>query len=188
MKKTLFLLLFASLFATEPLLEIKGGYFFFTNAKMNKAYKRGGADLQLAFSYPLRPRVELYSSVEYLYRKGTPTPGFHSTFQCVPLNLGLKWILPSSSPVRYYIAIGPRYAFAFTSTNYPYVNQHLSQSGFGGFLSTGFLFQPRPHFNINLFGDYAYQVMRFHPTKPNVTSSSTQIGGLVFGVGLGYLF
>lgn len=72
-----------------PVLEVKGGYFFFSDAKMRKIYDRGGLDLQLSGSYPLRRWVQIYGSVEYLERHGKSLEGDQKArIWEIPLSLG----------------------------------------------------------------------------------------------------
>ena len=53
----------------RSILELKGGYFFFTDSKMRKVYDKGGVDLQLSGSYPIWKWIQIYGSVEYLARQ-----------------------------------------------------------------------------------------------------------------------
>src|SRR6201998_4169062 len=60
---------------SRPLLEVKAGYFFFSNSKIRKIYDKGGLDIQLCASYPFwnltsRWALNAYGAVEYLQRSG----------------------------------------------------------------------------------------------------------------------
>jgi len=173
----------------KPILEVKGGYFFFTDSKMRKVYNKGGLDLQLSGSYPIWKWLQVYGSVEYLTRHGESIGSPQKTrIWEVPLSLGLKPIIKIHPKVQYYIALGPRYFFVHVHNNSPYVDRKIDENGLGGFVNTGFNFFPIPHFCIDIFGEYSYKRMRFHPSKDAVYGREVQIGGLSFGIGLGYAF
>jgi hypothetical protein len=59
-----------------PMIEVKGGYFFFSSPTMRKIYDQGGADVQISGSYPLWRWLQIYGSVEWLERHGR-TLGAH---------------------------------------------------------------------------------------------------------------
>ena len=81
---------------SQPLVEVKTGYFFFTNSKMRKVYDRGGLDVQLCASYPLwnlncRWTLNAYGAVEYFHRSGKSINEHQKTsLWSVPVNIGFK--------------------------------------------------------------------------------------------------
>lgn len=173
----------------KPILEAKAGYFFFSDSKMRKIYDKGGLDVQLSGSYPIWEWLQAYGSVEYLSRHGKSLgTGQNVRIWEVPLSLGLKPVVKITQCVHYYFTIGPRYFFVHAHNNSRFVDRKLNQNGLGGFVNTGFNFFPMPHFCIDIFGEYSYNKMRFHPHKPNVFSNEVQVGGYCFGGGLGYAF
>jgi hypothetical protein len=173
----------------QPLLEFKFGYFLFSDSKLREIYDRGGLDLQLSASYPVWRWLDIYGSVEYFRKHGRSLGGNQETsIWEIPLSLGLKPIITINRVVQYYIALGPRYFFVRQHNKSDFVDQHVSQSGFGGFVNTGFNFFPRPHFCIDVFGEYSYGRLHFHSHEPFVYARTIQIGGFAFGGGLGYSF
>jgi len=173
----------------QPTLEVKNGYFFFTDSKMRKVYDQGGWDLQLSGSYPIWRWLQVYGSVEYLQRHGKSLKGHQKTsIWEVPLSLGLKSVITIRSEVQYYITLGPRYVFVHQHNDSSYVDKNVSNSGIGGFVNTGFNFILRRHFLIDVFGEYSFAKIRFHPDKKQVQGRSVQVDGLTFGLGLGYAF
>ncbi len=173
----------------QPLLEVKGGYFFFSDAKMRKVYDQGGLDVQISGSYPVWKWLQVYGSVEYLQRHGRSLNGHQKTsIWEVPLSLGLKPVIEICEKINYYVTLGPRYFFVHQHNHSSYVDRSVSQNGLGGFVNTGFNFFPCPHFLVDVFGEYSYKRMHFHDSKHHVYGRTIQVGGFAFGVGLGYAF
>jgi hypothetical protein len=173
----------------KPILEGKMGYFFFSDKKMRKIYDRGGLDGQISGSYPIWKWLQIYGSVEYLSRHGKSLGGGqHTRIWEVPLSLGLKPVVRICDKIHYYFTLGPRYIFAHVHNNSPFVDREVNANGWGGFANTGFNFFPIPHFCIDVFGEYSYSRIHFHPHKQNVYGNTVQVGGFVFGAGLGYAF
>jgi hypothetical protein len=166
---------------SQPLFEVKTGYFFFSNSKMRKLYDRGGLDIQLCTSYPLwnpthRWIVNAYGAVEYFCRSGKSINGHQKTaLWSVPVNIGLKPAYAINASTQYYFAIGPRYFYIHQHNCSSYVYKNKSRNGLGFFVNTGFNYVPRTHFVIDIFGEYSY-------------TRNVQIGGFTFGGGLGYEF
>ena len=94
------------------LLEVKGGYFFFSEHKLREIYNKGGEDIQLSFSYAFLRKLQLYGSVEYLERHGRSLNSHQRTrIREIPISLGLKAVFPIHSKIDYYFTLGPRYFF-----------------------------------------------------------------------------
>jgi Outer membrane protein beta-barrel domain len=168
-------------------IEVKGGYFIFSDHTMRKVYDQGGEDIQLCFSYPIWKIWNIYGSIEYLERYGRSLNDHQRTrIQELPLTLGLKPVFPISSAVDYYFTLGPRYTFVWVKNHSSYVDKNMHKSGFGGFAGTGFIFHVGRHWTLDLFGEYAYTKLHFHSSKHNVIGESRQVGGFTFGLGLGY--
>ncbi len=173
----------------QPTLEIKGGYFFFSDAKMQKVYNEGGLDVQVSGSYPVWRWLQIYGSVEYLERHGKSLGGHQKTrIWEVPLSLGLKPVITICQKMQYYLTLGPRYFFVQAHHSSSYVDRNMSQNGLGGFVNTGFNFFPCDHLLVDVFGEYSYKRMHFHSYRTNSYGESVQVGGFTFGAGLGYAF
>jgi len=173
----------------SPTIEFKGGYFFFSNSQLRDIYNKGGYDFQLSGTYPLYKWLDLYASIEYLRRHGYSQNGNQATaIWQIPLSLGLRAIATLHERVEYYFTLGPRYFFVHTHQDSCYVDSSLSANGLGGFANTGFNFLLCHGFFLDLFGEYSYKKMRFHPSRPNVSARDIQIGGYTFGLGAGYKF
>ena len=173
----------------HPTLEVKGGYFFFSDSKMRKIFNEGGADVQLSSSTPIWKWLQIYGSVEYLERHGKSLNGGQKTrIWEVPLSLGLKPVIAISSKAEYYFTLGPRYFFVHQHNDSHYVDKEVNGNGLGGFVNTGFNFYPTTHFLVDIFGEYSYKRMHFKSSKHHVYGGNVQVGGFAFGIGLGYAF
>lgn len=179
---------------SQPLFEVKTGYFFFSNSTMRKVYNKGGLDIQLCASYPLwnpisRWTINAYGALEYFHRSGKSTNGHQKTsLWSVPINIGLKPVYTINANMQYYFAIGPRYSYIHQHNHSSYVYKNKSGKSFGFFVNTGFNYALCDHFVIDIFGEYSYAKMHFHGGKPHVYTRNIQIGGFTFGAGLGYEF
>lgn len=188
-----FLFLFA-ISTSLSAVELKVGYFFFSDSKMQKVYDRGGFDVQLATSYPLCDldcnwSLEAYGAIEYFQRSGRSLNGHQSTsVWSIPVNIGLKPVYTISDTLQCYFAIGPRYFYIRQHNSSSFVYSNKSKNGLGGFFNTGIQYIPCNNFVIDLFGEYSYAKVRFHTHKTNVYTRNIQVGGFTFGGGLGYLF
>lgn len=173
----------------QPTIEFKAGYFFFADGKMRKIYNEGGLDLQIAGSYPIWKWMQIYGSVEYIERHGRSLNSHQKTrIWQYPISLGLKSVAKICKSTQYYLTIGPRYFFVHTHASSSHVDKTMNQNGIGGFAGTGFNFLPTDHLLIDVFGEYSYCKLHFHPHKKHVYGRSIQVGGFAFGAGLGYAF
>jgi len=179
---------------SQPLLEVKTGYFFFTDSKMRKIYDKDGLDIQLCASYPLwsltnRWILNAYGAVEYFHRSGKSLNGHQKTsLWSIPANIGLKPTYAITSNTQYYFAIGPRYFYLHQHNKSSYVYKSNSRNGLGFFVNTGFNYFLYDHFVFDIFGEYSYAKLHFHGRKPRAYTRNIQIGGFTFGGGLGYKF
>ena len=174
---------------SAPLLEVKAGYFFFTDSTMSDVYDQGGIDVQIAGSYPIYKCLHLYGSVEYMQKSGHSLGGNEPTsIWQLPLSLGIKPVFVIHPSISYYFSVGPRYFFTYVDNNSPYVPQEINSNGIGCFVNTGFLFLIGQHFTVDLFGEYSYCKLSFTSPTPATEGQNTQVGGLTFGAGLGWTF
>lgn len=182
----------------HPLIEIKGGYFFFVNSDMKEVYNQGGTDVQLAGSVPIWSVLNAYASVGYIQKSGhsiSDSSGICGTIKHqktslweVPFSLGLRAAIPWGDHVQYYLTVGPRYFLAYAHNNSDYVPRHMHANGLGMFGNTGFLFLWR-HFTFDLFGEYSYVRMGFHGHGPSGSyHNRPELSGVTCGGGFGYSF
>lgn len=178
----------------QPLIEVKTGYFFFSDSKMRKIYDHGGLDIQLCASYPLcnltsRWTLNAYGSVEYIQKSGRSIGGHQKTsLWQIPVNFGLKPVYAINVNTQYYFAIGPRYFYIHQHNHSPYVYRNKSGNGLGLFVNTGLNYFFFDHFVIDIFGEYSYATMHFDRGKSHVYTRNIQVGGVTFGGALGYVF
>jgi len=186
------LLLISSTLSAD--LELKTGYFFFTDSKMRKVYDKGGWDIQLCASYPLcnltsQWTLNAYGAVEYFHRSGKSINDHQKTeLWSVPINIGLKPVYALNANMQYYFAIGPRYFYIHQHNHSSYVYEDKSKKNLGFFVNTGFNYDLCNHFLIDVFGEYSYAKVHFHSGRSHVYTRNIQTGGFTFGGGLGYEF
>ncbi len=172
----------------RPLVDVKVGYFFFTDSKMRRVFDHGGLDLQLSGAYPVYDILHIYGSFEYLKKSGRSLHGDqYASLWEIPVSLGLQPVVSITSHIEYYATIGPRYFFVHSHYHSDYVPKTQNANGLGGFVNTGFLFRVR-HATFDIFGEYSYKKLHFDSHKPATKGHTVQVGGLTFGGGLGYLF
>lgn len=179
---------------SQPLIEVKTGYFFFSNSKMQKIYDKGGLDIQLCASYPLmnltsRWTLNAYDAIEYFQRSGKSINGDQKTsLWSSPFSIGLKPVYAIDVNKQYYFAFGPRYFYIHQHNHSSYVYKNKSGKSLGLFVNAGFNYVLCNHFVIDFFGEYSYAKMNFCDGRSRVYTRNIQIGGFTFGGGLGYEF
>lgn len=173
----------------QPLIEVKAGYFFFASSPMRKVFDQGGLDLQISGAYPIQTYLRIYGSVEYLQKSGHSL-GEHdkTSYWAIPLSLGLQPVFEIASYCSYYFTLGPRYFFARVHNHSSAVPRHMKGNNIGGFANTGFQFIISKHFLIDIFGEYSYARLAFHPSTSTAEGHTVQVGGFTFGGALGYAF
>ncbi len=172
----------------HPALEVKFGYFYFSNSKMRKIFDRGGIDVQISSFYPIYKWLQIYGSIEYLERNGKSSEDQKTKIWETPFSLGLKVVIPVCNKIQSYFTLGPRYFFVHVHNQSSFVERNLKQNGLGGFANIGLNFSPCNHLLIDLFGEYSYGRLHFHSSKKNNYGQTMQIGGFAFGAGIGYFF
>ncbi len=81
---------------SQPLFEVKTGYFFFSDSKMSKIYdqRRIGYSIMCFLSFMESDEgwtLNAYGAVEYFHRSGKSINGHQKTsLWSVPVNIGLK--------------------------------------------------------------------------------------------------
>jgi len=173
-----------------PWLEIKPSYFFFSSYPMKNIYRNGGFEVQGSTSVPLCKYLDFYGSIGYREVCGKALNSCEKTnLTVVPIDVGLKPIFKFCEHYYYSLAIGPRF-FCFHQHNQsPYVDRKIDNAGIGFFTNTGFNVLLKNCLLFGIFGEYSYEKQKIYPCKSNVYSNgSVQIGGLAFGISLGYAF
>jgi outer membrane protein W len=179
---------------SQPVFEVKTGYFFFSNSKMRRVYDQGGWDVQLSSSFPVgapskRLSLHAYAALEYMnYAGRSLEENQKTTLWEIPVTLGLKSVILLGSQRHYYFTLGPRYFYIHQHNQSLSVDREKSRNGLGFFANTGFNFKLGRHFFIDIFGEYSYAKIRFHTHKCNVYTRKIQVGGFTVGGGIGYTF
>jgi opacity protein-like surface antigen len=179
---------------SQPMLEIKTGYFTFSDSTMRKVYNWGGLDVQLCGSYPLwtpsdRWSLHAYGALELLLTSGKSLNDHQNTsLWSVPINIGLKPIYQINDDLRYYFAVGPRYFYIQQHNDSSYVYRNRSGSNLGFFANTGLNYLLCNCLVLDIFGEYSYGTIHFRDNEPFYYTRRIQIGGFTVGLGLGYEF
>ena len=186
--------LFMSLYTESDykpvLLELKPSYFFYSDATMREIYHNGGFQIQGSTSYACGNHFAVYGGIGYIHTSGLSLNAEQKTsIWQIPLDFGVQTIFNVGDDVDWYTTFGPRYFYVHQHNDSTYVNTIFDQSGIGFFLNTGFNFFIAEHCDLTLFAEYSYEKTSFVSTIPNVYSQKhVQLGGIAFGVGLGYAF
>ncbi len=170
-------------------LEIKPGYFFFSNNTLRKIY-HGGFEIQGSGTFPVSEIFALYGSVGYLRTSGKSLEGNQKTsISQVPLDLGLRLIADLGQCTKGYLSIGPRYFIFHQRNDSIYVNRKIDRTGVGFFINAGVNFIKKDCFLLGIFGEYAVEQKSFESLMPNVYGRhDVQIGGFTVGASFGITF
>jgi hypothetical protein len=176
--------------ALTPWLEIKPSYFFFYDSPMKHIYNKGGYEIQASVSVPVHRHFDVYGSIGGRHVSGHALNTCEDTsLTLVPIDIGLKPIVNFCERFYYFFAMGPRFFYFHQKNESPFVDCSITSGGVGLFINSGFNVLIREHFLLGIFGEYSYEKKKICPNQPNVFSNgSVQIGGLAFGVSLGYAF
>ncbi len=170
-------------------LEIKPGYFFFSNHLLRKIY-HGGFEIQGSGTYPLCPAIALYGSLGYLQVKGRSLGGHQKTvISQIPIDIGVRTITHLSECIKSYLSIGPRFFYFHQHNDSTFVDRNIRRNGFGFFINGGCNFIKNDCFLFGIFGEYAFEQKSFKSTMPNVYGrQDIQVGGFTFGGSVGFEF
>lgn len=170
-------------------LEIKPGYFFFSNHLLRKIY-HGGFEIQGSLSCPLSPMIALYSSLGYLHAKGRSLGAHQKTsIMQIPIDLGIRAIADLCECFKGYLTIGPRFFYFHQHNDSTFVNRNIRRNGFGFFINGGCNLVKDDCFLLGVFGEYGFEQKSFSSTMPNVYGRrDVQIGGFTFGASIGFIF
>lgn len=176
-------------YSSRAWLEIKPGYFFFSNHLLRKIY-HGGFEIQGSLTCPLSPMVALYSSLGYLKVKGRSLGAWQRTsVSQVPIDLGVRALVDLRECLTAYLTVGPRYFYFHQHNDSMFVNRNIRRNGFGFFINGGCNFIKDDCYLLGIFGEYTFEQKSFSSTMPNVYGRrDLQIGGFTFGASVGFMF
>lgn len=170
-------------------LEIKPGYFFFSNHTLAKIY-RGGFEIQGSVTYPLCSMVALYGSLGYIHAKGKSLHAHQkTTISQIPLDVGGRVIVSLGECIKGYLSMGPRYFHFHQHNNSSYVKRNIHKNGIGFFINTGCNLIKNECLLVGIFGEYAYERKSFESMMPNIYGKKdVQLGGFTVGASIGFAF
>lgn len=170
-------------------LEIKPGYFFFSDHTLRQIYRHGGFEIQGSGTYPLSEMINLYGSIGYIHIKGKSLQGNQETSMSqIPVDVGLRVIADLCEYVQGYLSIGPRFFYVRQHNDSMYVDQNIHGKGLGLFVNAGCNLISYDCILFGIFGEYAFEKKSFQPTTPNVYGQDIPIGGFTFGASAGLEF
>lgn len=195
MKKLIASLLLIAAIDATPLLELKAGYYGFSDTHLREIYGKGALDIGGSFAFPIWGPFNCYGSAEWIYKKSKiRTRPERIEISIVPICLGIQYEYRISSSIDWYLSLGPTFFFYHQRHHRPTIANRLDKNGFGGFANTGLLFYFTPHFALDFFAEYFYRKVRYQKLEIDAIflrqfpGLEIEIGGLAVGAGLGYDF
>lgn len=181
-----------------PLLQnfyIEGKYaaFFPVSQKIRRLYHSVIPTVELEIAQRFCPCWQAFANLGYIFsNEGSSLRCKKQTkLELVPATLGIKYVCSLDQCLDVYIGAGLTYSFIRIKDKTPSIKHHLSKSGFGGQLKTGFMYYVCPYIFFEGFFDYMYQTFHFskHTSKTHFRSKqSPQFSGFKLGFGLGIGF
>lgn len=178
------------LISKDILLEFKGSFYLPTNAHVRHMYSNGGGLYGPEVTFQLGQDRDWYgfASADFLKKKGhslglcEPT-----TLYLVPLALGVKYFVPFVYG-DLYVGLGFQPLHVKTVNCIADTVERTSKWGFGGIAKTGAYFDLPRNFLIDIFIDYSFVKVGGGPCCGSVIPVKANMGGVIFGAGLGYRF
>jgi hypothetical protein len=186
----------ASLIAQDAILEFKGSYFLSTHSVFKDIYGKGGALYGPELTVQLCNDKNWYAfaSFDYLQKKGYSL-GFcdKTRVRLIPLTFGLKYFVPvAEENVDFYAGLGFVSENVRTKNCSEFVTAKTSQWGFGGIAKFGAYYRLPQNFVLDFFIDYNFVKVGSSDCdcqgSPIVESVKANVGGAIFGTGIGYRF
>jgi hypothetical protein len=181
--------------ARDIILEFKAAYFLPTDSDFRRLYK--GSALygpELTVQIANCRNWYAFASLDYFQKKGRSC-GFCSSTKVslLPLGLGLKYFVPTCyEKADFYVGLGFQPEWARTKDCSSFVIPRISRWGFGGIAKAGMYCHLPCNFLIDLFVDYSFVWASKGGSCKSCTGPviplKANLGGAIFGVGLGYRF
>lgn len=171
--------------SASTMLEIRQALFVPSNHTFQDLYGKIEPNYQIEVTIQLPSRFKnlwFFSNVDQIYQSG------HLCNECgssrisvTNLSFGIKSIFNLSSWSQLYFGIGPSPSLMLMQINSPCIAQkECSKFLIGGAFKSGFYFRMKERCILDLFCDYTYLPIKFENCR--------NLGGLKFGLGLGYKF
>lgn len=142
------------------------------------------AEVSLLFS----ESYMFWMNLSYYKNNGHSIPLRDKTnVQLIPLSFGLKYRHLIRENLHFLIGVGPCYTWMRINNDSQYVNQIVKKDGFGAMIKTSLNYSYR-RFSFLVFLDYYFQNFSFSTNNLLISRHSADVGGLLFGFGIGTNF
>ena len=184
-----------SMQARDIILEFKAAYFLPTNHDFRRIYS--GSALygpELTVQICDESNWYAFASLDYFQKKGRSCGLCSKTkVSLLPLGLGVKYFVPTCyEKADFYLGLGFQPEWVRTKDCSPFVIPKLSRWGFGGIAKAGMYCHLPCNFLIDIFVDYSFVWAPKHGSCKSCTGPvvplKANLGGAIFGLGLGYKF
>ncbi|MFC1841621.1 hypothetical protein ACFLYA_00955 [Candidatus Dependentiae bacterium] len=197
-------------------ITIKNGYFHPRDKVLrcifDRCGKKGGYWFEGAVRRNVWKRLDVEASGSYFRKEGKALCGTECTRVSIPtFGLGLKYFFSRRDcsccidKFSFFVGTGLRVFFYKEKNGSPFVNPCFKKTTAGGMVNVGFEYDVREHFLINLFFDYNFKKLKpcdknccnqnCDPYRTGILTSccpsyfcNVDLGGFVFGIGLGGKF
>lgn len=171
--------------SASTIVEIRQALFVPTNHTFQDLYGKIEPNYQIEVTTKLPDRLKslwFFANIDQIYQSG------HLCNECgssrisvTHLSFGLKSIFSLSSWSQLYFGIGPSPSVMLMHINSPCISEKESSKFLvGASFKSGLYFTIKERYILDLFCDYAY--------LPINLENCRNLGGLKFGLGLGYKF
>lgn len=183
--KLMICLLPMCLIGVEGALEVRGGYFHFSNSTAREIYGKGTSDVELEGIFLVNRYFNPWVNANYIWKKGeTEALSSKTDLKMGMFGFGTKFFFPYRNIKQFYLGVGPCCAYLQINDHSSFVPGKTVRWGGGVVGKSGLLFSNRRLF-LDLFFDYYYLPIR---TRPSASKNSIDLGGFRVGGGLGSIF
>ena len=169
-------------------LEVRGAIFYPESSRIKKVYDKRLYDYELVASKLFCDQGETYLGVGLIHKRGHSLGRKDKTnMRYIPISCGLKYYIPIASRLDFYLGGGVLVGYLHFHDHSKHLrHQNRSKWAFGGIANIGFKLYATENIFFDLFGDYQYQEFHFKHSSHQVRSSSCNLSGFRYGIGIGF--
>ena len=177
-------------FSRNVILEFKGSYLLPTNEQFRAAYHNGNGLYGPELTAQIKSNWYGFIGGDYLQKNGRYLgPSNATKLRLLPFTFGVKYFIPASDQLDFYIGLGMQTAYMHTKKQRGFVITKSSFCGLGGMAKVGAYIKLDHNFLLDLFFDYGF--MKTHKGDfygYTYSPLKSKLNNAIFGVGLGYCF